>query len=267
MDLIRVADARDPRIARYRGLSDAELIRRDGLFVAEGRLVVERLLLEDRYRVESLLLNEGSLAALRPVLESTASSARVFLCDTAAFEAITGFNIHRGCLGLARRQPELSWRDAVGASRLVVVLEGITNADNVGGIFRNAAAFGAGAVLLSPTACDPLYRKSIRTSMGAALRVPFARLEPWPQALLALRAGGFSVIALSPREPSITLDAFATGHRGTRTALLVGTEGAGLSHAAEAIADLRVRIPISSDVDSLNVSVAAAIALARLSAP
>src|SRR3954471_17531102 len=120
MDVIRV-DAHDPRIAQYRGVADAELIRRRGLFVAEGRLVVERVLSDRRYAVESLLLNEASLAALWPVMESTAGEAVVFLCVAPGFEAIPGFNLHRGCLALARRLPDLSWRQAVGGSMLVVV--------------------------------------------------------------------------------------------------------------------------------------------------
>lgn len=264
MTVIPVADAHDARLDPYRRLGDAELLCERGLFVAEGRLVVERVLRDGRCQVESLLVNAASLDALGPALASAAEDLTVFECPTPVFESITGFNIHRGCLALVRRPALLPWRAVVGACRLVVVLEGVTNADNVGGVFRNAAAFGAGAVLLSPTCCDPLYRKAIRTSMGAVLRVPFARVEPWPDGLAELRGEGFTLAALSPREPSVTLDEFAASRGRGRIALLVGTEGPGLSEAAERAADVRVRVPISSDVDSLNLAVATGIALHRL---
>jgi tRNA G18 (ribose-2'-O)-methylase SpoU len=144
-----------------------------------------------------------------------------------------------------------------------VILEGVSNADNVGGVFRNAAAFGA-SVLLSPACCDPLYRKAIRTSMGAVLRVPFAWLDEWPAALAEVRAAGFTMAALTLREPAETLRLFARRSRIGRLAWLVGTEGAGLSDAVEAAADHRVQIPISRAVDSLNVAVAVGIALHAL---
>jgi tRNA G18 (ribose-2'-O)-methylase SpoU len=145
----------------------------------------------------------------------------------------------------------------------LVVMEAIANADNVGGVFRNAAAFGAGGVLLSPTCCDPLYRKAIRTSMGAALQVPFARVEDagWPGVLAHLRRAGFTIVALTPREGSEILDAFSARPRPGKLALVVGSEGPGLTPAVESAADARVRIPISDDVDSLNVAVATGIAL------
>ena len=264
MNLVPVADGHDPRLAPYRHLSDADLLRQHGLFVAEGRLVVERLLADAGYQVESLLVNPASLIALGPALEARALEASVFLCSNDVFTGMTGFNLHRGCLALVRRPPLVNWREAVAGTRLAVVMEGVTNADNVGGVFRNAAAFGAGAVLLSPTCCDPLYRKAIRTSMGTVLRVPFARLAPWPGAFAALRSEGFTIAALTPREPSITLETFAASHAACRVALLVGTEGPGLTNAAEESADLRVRIPTAAAVDSLNLAVATGIALSHL---
>lgn len=259
-----ITDVDDPRVRDYRLLGDPRELRSRGLFVAEGRLVVERMLLDPRYTVESLLLNPASLEALGSALR-TRPDVPVFQSPTGNFEAITGFNIHRGCLALVNRLPLLSVRDAVGASRVIVVLEGVTDADNVGGVFRNAAAFGAGAVLLSPTCCDPLYRKAVRTSVGHVLRVPFARMDPWPASMTELKASGFTIVALSPRQPSVTLDEYARSVSDTRVALLVGTEGVGLSRGAEEQADLRVRIPISAHVDSLNLNVAAAVALSRLS--
>ena len=264
MHVLPVADPHDPRVSAYAYLKDAVLLREHGFFIAEGRLVVERVVSDPRCAVASLLVNAASLEALRPLLEARLPDATVFLCETSVFEALTGFNLHRGCLALVHRPPAITWRDAVGVSNLVVVLENVTNADNVGSVFRNAAAFGAGAVLLSPTCCDPLYRKAIRTSMGAALRVPFARVEPWPNTLGELRAAGFVIVALSPRQPSLTLDGFASEQHAARVALLLGTEGDGLTRASESLADVRVRIPTSVNVDSLNLAVASGIALSRL---
>jgi len=264
MNVIPVTDTDDPRLESFRHLRDGDLLRDHGLFVAEGRLVVERVLADPRFAFEALLLNRASLEALRPGLETRIGGAAVFECPTRAFESITGFNIHRGCLALVRRMPAIPWQEAVGSARLVLVLEGVTNADNVGAVFRNAAAFGAGAVLLSPTCCDPLYRKAIRTSMGHVLRVPFARAEPWPDAVIDLRDAGFTVAALSPHGTAITLDAFAATHRGEPLALLVGAEGPGLTDAAARVADQRVRIPMAPGIDSLNLAVATGIALSSL---
>jgi len=151
--------------------------------------------------------------------------------------------------------------------RSLVLVEGVGNADNVGGIFRNAAAFGAGAIVVSHGCADPLYRKAIRTSMAATLRVPFTVVpfaDLWTAALTRVRAAGFELVALTPREPAVHLEEYARTSRAERIALLVGTEGPGLTAEAEALADVRVTIPIRADVDSLNVSVAAGIALHRL---
>ena len=152
--------------------------------------------------------------------------------------------------------------------RTLVVLEAVSNADNVGGIFRNAAAFGADGVLLGPTSCDPLYRKAIRTSMGAVLHVPFARCDAgdWPAALARARAAGLAIVALTPRAPADPLEAIAPRLASARLALVLGSEGVGVTDAVEAMADYRVRIPVSEHVDSLNVAVAAGIALYRIMA-
>ena len=148
--------------------------------------------------------------------------------------------------------------------RTVVVLEGVTDANNIGGAFRNAAAFNARTVLLSPTCCDPLYRQAIRTSMAATLCVPFARFDDWPAGLSALQVRGLMVVALTPRQPSMSIDEFVRTRRTTGIALLVGTEGEGLTAAAEAAADIRVHIPMAREIDSLNLAVAVGIALHRL---
>lgn len=266
MSVQHVTDPEDPRVVRFHRLRDAELLASHGLFVAEGRVVVERVLTDRRYPVEQLLLAPGPWSQLRRAIEACAPQAEVFLLDSpSAFGAVTGFNLHRGCLALVRRPAPLPWTDVVHAQSRCVVLEAVSNADNVGSVFRNASAFGAGAVLLSPTCCDPLYRKAIRTSMGATTRVPFASLPNWPGALLELRTLGFVLAALSPRQPSETLDAFALRAAGQRVALIVGTEGAGLTGEVERLVDARVRIPMCDGVDSVNLAVASGIALSRLS--
>ena len=266
MTVVRIECASDARAAAYRDLSDGELLRSRGVFVAEGRLVVRRLIDDPRYTIESLLLNESALRDLEPAIARLDSAVPVLVCRTDAFAQLTGYNIHRGCLALVRRPPPTATTSLIASAAWLIVLEGVTNADNVGGVFRNAAAFDADGVLLSPTTCDPLYRKAIRTSMAAALRVPFARAaaEEWAGVVGDLRAAGFTVVALTPREPSEPLDQFAARPRPSRLALLVGAEGAGLSNAIASAADYRVRIPISNRVDSLNLAVATGIALARL---
>ena len=258
----RIPDAQDPRIAVYRDVGDPELVRARGLFVAEGRYVVRRVIEDGRYRVQSLLVNDAALRGLGDAVDALDAAIPVYACRTTDFLGITGFDIHRGCLALVERPAPTSIAGALAGARSVVVLEGVTNPDNVGGVFRSAAAFGAGAVVLSPTCCDPFYRKAIRTSMGAVLRVPFARAEAWPGALHEIRNAGFTIAALTPREPSMSISEWQAGK--TRIALLVGTEGAGLSAGAEWLADVRIRIPTTDAVDSLNLSVATGIALFAL---
>ncbi|HET6956226.1 MAG TPA: RNA methyltransferase [Vicinamibacterales bacterium] len=266
MAVERVHDAGDPRVAGYRAVRDGELLHRLGLFVAEGRHIARRVIEDDRYRIESLLVNDAALNGLEPVLGRLGADVPIFTGSQEMLAAVAGYDVHRGCLALVHRPAPLSIDAVAKSATMLLVLEGVSNPDNVGGIFRNAAAFGAGGVVLSPSCCDPLYRKAIRTSMGAALRVPFARVDPddWPDALMRLEAAGFATVALTPREPSETLDAFAARPRAARVAVILGTEGAGLTPAVETAADFRVRIPISSEVDSLNVAVAAAIALREL---
>ena len=259
-----VRDADDPRIAAYRDVPDAELVRSRGLFVAEGRHVVRRVIEDGRYRVQSLLVSEAARRALEPLIAAVAPGVPIYVCDAADFLGITGHHLHRGCLALVERPPARSIDAVIADAALIVVLEAVGNADNVGGVFRNAAAFGAAGVILSPTCCDPLYRKAIRTSMGAALRVPFARAGDWPGVLSQVRAAGFTIVALTPREPSELLDAFRARPRHDRVALVVGTEGTGLTPSVEATADYRVRIPTNAGVDSLNLAVAAGIALYAL---
>jgi tRNA G18 (ribose-2'-O)-methylase SpoU len=261
----RIETADDPRVAAYRDVGDPELLRGRGLFVAEGRLVVRRVIGHARFNVQSLLLNDAARISLAPDLARLPPAVPVFICATALFERLTGYNIHRGCLALVERGRPSSLDEVIADARLIVVLEDVGNADNVGGVFRNAAAFGADGVLLTPSSCDPLYRKAIRTSMAASLAVPTARLHDWPDVLSTLKSRGFTLVALTPNARAETLDTLAHRSRPTRIALLVGAEGAGLSEAALVRADRRVRIPIRPDVDSLNLAVAVGIALSRLS--
>jgi tRNA G18 (ribose-2'-O)-methylase SpoU len=252
----------DARIADYRGVPDPVLLRERGVFVAEGRLVVRTLLTESRYAAESVLVTPqalevlGDLIACRPDL-------RVFVANLDVLAGVVGFNVHRGCLAVGRRPAPVSLADtlhAAASASLIVVLERVGNADNVGAIFRNAGAFGAGCVLISPGCCDPLYRKAIRVSIGASLRIPFAEVGDWPAGLEAVRAAGFALVALTPHGVTEELlECAATRPR--RVALLVGHEGEGLTAGAAARADRRVRIGMAEGVDSLNVASAAAIAM------
>jgi tRNA G18 (ribose-2'-O)-methylase SpoU len=267
MSIVAVVEPDDPRLADYRAVGEPERARRGGFIVAEGRFVVERLVAAGTCRVRSLLVNEASLEALRPSLADLPDETPVFVAPRGLFAALTGFDIHRGCLALADRPPKSSLSTWIADARVIVVLEGCSNADNIGGVFRNAAAFGVDGVLLSPTCGDPLYRKAIRTSMGAVLQVPFTVAPDWPAPLDALRAAGVAIVALTPRLDAISLDAFVARRRPAKMALLIGAEGDGLMRGSLTRADVCVRIPIASTVDSLNLAVAAGIVLSRLSEP
>jgi tRNA G18 (ribose-2'-O)-methylase SpoU len=264
MAFLTIESCDDPRVGDYRDVADPDLVRGRGLFVAEGRLVVGRVIQDGRYAVRSVLVSDAARRSLGAPLEAVASASPVFVCDGRDFLGITGHDFHRGCLALVERPAPLVLDDVLASARAIVVLDAVGNADNVGGVFRNAAAFGVDAVLLGPACCDPLYRKAIRTSIGATLGVPFVRLDGWPHALPAIRSAGFAIVALTPREPSEAIDLFAARPRPQRVALLVGAEGPGLTPALEAAADYRVRVPIRPEVDSLNLAVATGIALHRL---
>jgi tRNA G18 (ribose-2'-O)-methylase SpoU len=249
----------DPRLDDYRHIGDAAALRGRGLFVAEGRLVVDRLVRDRRYRVRSVLLTETAAAALPGTLAAIGADGAVYVVPQAVMNAVVGFNIHRGCLALADRGPAPRLESLpLAAAGAVVVAEGVNNPDNVGGLFRNAAALGASAIVLGPDCGDPLYRKAIRTSMAATLRLPWAQADHWPDALDGLRAAGLTVVACTPSGDAPALYDLALP---VRLAVLVGAEGPGLSAAALARADLRVRIPMHADMDSLNVATAAAIVL------
>jgi tRNA G18 (ribose-2'-O)-methylase SpoU len=258
----RVARLDDPRVADYAYVGDPGWIRAQHLFVAEGRLVVRRLLEAGTFNVRSVLVTPAALSALEDVLNP---ARPVYVCEQQTMNAIAGFNFHRGCLALGDRPPVTDTLDGFAQARRLLALEGIGNPDNVGGLFRVAAAFGMDGVVLDRTSGDPLYRKAIRTSMGAALRVPFATLDAWVVGLRGLRDEGAEIVALTPDVSATPLVDYAKRFpRERRLVLMLGAEGPGLSPAASDIASAAVRIPMAADVDSLNVVVAGGIALAAL---
>jgi tRNA G18 (ribose-2'-O)-methylase SpoU len=250
----------DPRLAPFRTVGNPGALEAAGLLVAEGRIVVQRLIEEARCRVVAILVTERARVALSEVLDRV--SAPVYVCDPHIVHAITGFNFHRGCLALAERPPSAVSLDAFARSSRLLALEGVGNPDNIGGLFRVASALGADGLLLDAGSGDPFYRKAIRTSMAAALRVPFVRTEDLAAALVALRSRGFRLIALTPRAAQ-SIDEL-TPVRSDRLVLMLGSEGSGLTSSAIDLADLRARIRVDPRADSLNVVVAAGIALHAL---
>lgn len=267
-----IDDPDDPRLADYAGLKDAalradEAAGRRGVFNAEGELIV-RMLAASRFPVRSLLMTPNRVAGLRDLIDRLPAAVPVYTVTPAVMERLVGFQFHRGVLGCGERLPGPGLEEIAALARALVVLEDLTNAENVGAAFRNTAALAGagGAVLLSPACCDPLYRKAIRVSMGHVLRVPYARLEPWPGGLGRLKKLGFTVVALTPDPGARDIRSIGAGEAG-RPALVLGTEGGGLTPRAFAEADLRVRIPIAAGADSLNISVACAVALSRLVEP
>jgi tRNA G18 (ribose-2'-O)-methylase SpoU len=266
MPLIPLQDVNDARVAEYRGIPDPALLRSIGVFIAEGRLVVRRLLTASPFGVRSVLVTEAALQSIADLLPSH-PDLPVYVAPQNALNEIAGFNIHRGCLAAGSRPPARSVSDVLArhAVARAIVLESVSNADNVGGIFRSAAALGGDAVIVGPGCADPLYRKAIRTSMGATLHVPFCFGGDWQACLATLRGAGFLIVALTPAADARDIDeSSAELRRAVKAALLVGAEFNGLSAAALEAADWRVRIPVDARVDSLNVSVAAGIALHAL---
>ena len=263
MNLIRIVDPGDPRVAAYRDIRERDLVGRQGLFVAEGKVVLDILLSSLDYEAQSVLVLDSRLAGLEAVLGKAPATVPVYTADAAVMDTIAGFHIHRGILAIGRRRAvptAMELLEAVPERALVLVLVGISNHDNIGSIFRNAAAFGAAAVFIDPTCCDPLYRKSIRVSVGGVFRVPFARFDGTAGFAQNLLDHGFRSVALSPRG---TTDIRDIANK-DRMALFLGTEGDGLPAALLSTMQT-VRISIAPDFDSLNVAATSAIALHRLS--
>jgi tRNA G18 (ribose-2'-O)-methylase SpoU len=257
--LIEVSDADDPRLDDFRALTDAD-VRPDrrGVVIAEGVNVVARLA-GSRYPVRAVLGLPDRVRSLLPLLPP---DVPVYAVDKWVLSDVAGFRVTRGVLASADRLGPLDARTLLTAARHVAVLESLNDFENLGALFRNAAAFGVDAVLLDPHCADPLYRRSVRVSMGHVLQVPFAMLPgPWPDSLELLHEDGFEILALTPDAPATALRDVAVPQR---WAVLLGAEGPGLSPAAMAVADQRVRIPMHPGVDSLNVATAAAVAFAAL---
>lgn len=264
--IVPIEDPADERVADFVGLNDPDLRRLreqsggavGGFFVAEGDLVI-RQLLRSAYRVRGLLLTPLRLAALAPELERV--DVPVYVAPPAVVNAVSGFHLHRGALASAERRPLPPVADVARGADLLVVTEAVNDHENLGSLFRNAAAFGVGGVVLDPTSSDPLYRRSVRVSMGHVLRLPFTVAGRWPAAVTELQELGFEVLALTPAAGADDIRSVA---RRPRQAVLVGAEGPGLSAAALAAADRRARIALAPGVDSLNVAAATAVALHHL---
>ena len=256
----------DPRVADYARVGDPVWLRGQGLFVAEGRLLVRRLFETKAFPVRSVLVTPVALRAMEDVIDS--DRCPIYVCEQRIMDDLAGFNFHRGCLALGERPAAIEPIDRLARARCLLALEGVGNPDNVGGLFRAAAALGGGGVLLDQKCADPLYRKAIRTSMGAVFCLPFSMADDWLSTIRMLRDGGAKVIALTPDSSARPLAELARdGSPDRRLVLLLGAEGPGLSTEALAVATASVRIPISRVVDSLNVVVAAGIALAALARP
>ena len=263
---VRIEDPADPRLDDYVGLTDMELRKRSeparGLFIAEGDKVIRRAL-DSGHPMRSILLSDKWLPLMTPVIEQAGATA--FVAEPAVLEQVTGFHVHRGALAAMGRRPLPDPAAVLDGARRIVVLEGVNNHTNIGAIFRGAAALGMDAVLLAPDCADPLYRRSVRVSMGTVFAVPWTKLEPWPQALGLLEQHGYRRIALTPAPDAVDLRALRLGEQ-EKAALFLGSEGEGLSSRAFAACDLKVRIPMAAGVDSLNVAAAAAVACYALAA-
>lgn len=298
-----ITDAEDDRIADYRALTDVELRTRweppHGLFIAEGELVLRRAL-KAGYRPRSYLVDAKRT---EQVADLDDGAVPVYAAGQELLERVTGFHVHRGVLASFHRNPPRTAGEVLAGARRVAILEDLNNHTNLGAIFRCAAALGIDAVLLSPSCADPLYRRSVRVSMGEVFAVPYARLEPWPAALKRVREAGFALLALTPAAgggaPGVEVPGDGapgdgapgveapgveapgdgvpgagagrplpiqriTGAQRERAALLLGAEGPGLSRHALAASDARVSIPMRRGVDSLNVAAAAAVAFWEL---
>ncbi len=262
MPVIRVEDADDVRLSDYRDLTDVALRRvlepAGGLYIAESAKVIERAH-RAGHRARSFLVQEKWLSDVVDL----AGEAPVYVVSDAVAESVTGYAVHRGALAAMHRPAAASVEEVVAGARLVLILEDIVDHTNVGAAFRAAAGLGADAVLVSDRCADPLYRRSVRVSMGTVFQVPWTRLPAWPEAAPLLRSAGLHLAALALSENAVPLDVFAA-ERPERVALLMGTEGDGLSRRALEVADTIVTIPMSGGVDSLNVAAASAVALWEL---
>jgi tRNA G18 (ribose-2'-O)-methylase SpoU len=257
--LTEIDDPADPRLADYRDLRDVELRKslegEQGLFIAEGEKVVRRAL-QAGFAPRSFLMARRWLDGLADLMGRT--DAPCYVVSEQLAEQVTGFHVHRGALASLHRRPLPTVTEVLAGARTVVVLEDVVDHTNVGAIFRSAAALGVDGVLLSPRCADPLYRRAVKVAMGTVFTMPYARLEHWYDAVPALSAAGFHTVALTLAADAVDLEAAVAGR--DRLALLLGTEGHGLSERWAATADVRAVIAMAPGVDSLNVAAATAVA-------
>lgn len=257
--LFHISDSKDERIQDFLSVRERDLVKRDHLFIAEGRVVLNIALNTNHFDIISVLVSQNRLPLITPLLIESQQKVPVYVAEQSVMDKIAGFHIHRGVLAVGRKKPSpeiLSTIDALPEEALVIVLQGINNHDNLGSIFRNAAAFGADYIFLDAMCCDPLYRKAIRVSVGAALKVPFIQYGSVDTIIAALQNANFSILALSPSGRNNIYKI----QRARRRALLLGTEGEGLPKAL--LQKLTTaRIPMAPDFDSLNVATACGIAL------
>jgi len=257
-DLIALDDARDERLRDYTDLRDVQLRttveQERGIYIAEGEKVIHRAVAAG-HTPRSLLLAPRWLDNLSDVLEST--DAPAYVLTEKAIEQVTGFHVHRGALAAMQRPQEREPREVLAKARRVLVAEDLVDHTNIGAIMRNAAALGFDAVLLSPRCADPLYRRSIKVAMGAVFSLPWARLDDWYGAPALLRELGFTTYAMTLADDAVSLEDVEPAER---AAVIVGSEGPGLTEHWQREADHRVIIPMSAGIDSLNVAASTAIA-------
>lgn len=264
MNLIPIESLDDERLAFFTHLTDVELRRTSepatGLYLAESSKVITRAL-GAGHTPRAVLTSEKWLPGLEPILSDY--DVDVFVGDESTLEQITGFHLHRGAIASMERPELSSVAEIVADARVVVILDNIIDHTNVGAIFRSVAGLGADAVLITPDCADPLYRRSVRVSMGTVLQVPWTRIADWPNGIRELQEGGFTVAALALTEESLTLGEFARESH-DKVAVVFGSEGHGLDSRTIALCDRVVRIPMGHGVDSLNVAAASAVTLYAL---
>ena len=262
-------DVADPRLEDYREVKEAWRVRERGVFLVEGRMAVKALLGADRFTVRSVLLTEAALPEIQPLWsaaeargQSSLSGSRAFVLPPTAMSLVSGVRFHQGCIAAATVPGDIPIEGLLGSGvQRLLVLEDLTDPDNVGSCFRNALAFGFDAVLLTPKCAPPLYRKSIRTSMGAILKLPFTQVSQDLRELIDLGERGFGLVGLTPNAGARELAELGGN---LPVVLIVGSEGTGLSARARSVVDLEVRIPMVPEADSLNVATAAGIAMHKI---
>lgn len=261
--IIPVDDPADPRLDDFIRLKDLNLRKKleteRGLYLAEGSVVISRALAAG-HRARAMLVCQSRLDDCR---ELPIGDAPLYVAPDDMLERVTGYDVHRGAIASMNRPALPDLDEVLDGARRVVILEDLTNHTNVGAIIRSVAALGADAVLVTPHCADPLYRRSIRVSMGTVFQVPWTRIIPWPQGIDRLRDAGFTVVGLEPTDDSVNIADFSSSVP-DRVALILGTEGDGLASTTRGLADVRVRIPMAMGVSSLNVASAAALAIWEL---